>query len=196
MVIYKHYKGSSLRKLHTPKSPDRFLPPTFFDIANMATTQTETEQPKYTFATQFETKNLVDFDTSREYGDWRDEFHRTGCVLIKNVLSKERAQYYVDQQLQWLKKFELGFDENDRSTWNGDHLPVSFKGGIYFDYAAPHERFAWEARTEPAIVDIFEKLWDTSELISSFDGMNVFPPREDLNWTPWPHCDQNPERKG
>ena len=55
---------------------------------------------------------------------------------------------------------------------------------------------AWEARTEPAIVDIFEKLWETNELISSFDGLNIFPPRKDLNWSPWPHCDQNPARKG
>ncbi|KAI7720168.1 hypothetical protein KC322_g1852, partial [Hortaea werneckii] len=164
----------------------------------MATTQTETQNDAktYTFATQYETKDMVDFDESRTYGDWRDEFHKKGCVLIKGLLSKEKAEYYRQKQLQWLKNFELGFDENDRSTWNGDHLPVSFKGGMYFAYGSAHEKFAWEARTEPAIVDVFEKLWETKELICSFDGMNIFPPRDDLNWTPWPHCDQNPERKG
>lgn len=56
---------------------------------------------------------------------------------------------------------------------------------------------AWEARTEPAVVEIFEKLWGEKELLSSFDGMNIsLPNRKDLNWSPWPHCDQNPERKG
>lgn len=161
------------------------------------TTQTESqEESKLTFATQYETKDLVDFDTSRVYGDWRDDFHKYGCCLIKGVLSKERAKYYADKQIQWLKNFELGFDENDRSTWKAENLPVSFKGGMYFNYGSTHEKMAWEARTEPAIVEVFEKLWETNELICSFDGLNVFPPREDLSWSPWPHCDQNPERKG
>ena len=166
----------------------------------MSTTTTTTvktgEQQKRTFGTQYEEKDLVDFDPSRHYGDWRDEFHQKGCVLIKNVISKERAQYYVDKQVQWLKNFDLGYDPDDKSTWTADHLPVSFKGGMYFAYGSTHENYVWEARTEPAVVDIFEKLWETKELICSFDGVNIFPPRKDLNWSPWPHCDQNPKRKG
>lgn len=68
---------------------------------------------------------------------------------------------------------------------------------MYFAYAAPHERMAWEARTEPAVIEIFEKLWGTNELLSSFDGLNIsMPRRKDITWSPWPHCDQNPDRKG
>ncbi|KAK5746237.1 hypothetical protein LTR17_000972 [Elasticomyces elasticus] len=166
------------------------------------TTTTETKAVTageyMTFGTQYETKDLIDFDSSKVYGDWRDDFHKYGCTLIKGVLSKERAQYYVNKQLEWLKSFNLGFDPNDQSTWKAEHLPVSFKGGMMFSYAVTHEKMAWEARTEPAIVDIFEKLWATPELIASFDGLNIFPPQKDLakSWTPWPHCDQNPERKG
>lgn len=162
--------------------------------------------------TQTETKDLVTFK-AQTYGDWRDEFHRNGCVLIKGVISEERAHYYVQKQLQWLKSFDLGFDENDEATWTTDHLPVSFKGGfvssgsdillmlssrsMYFGYAACHENMAWEARTEPKIIEIFEKLWGTNELITSFDGMNIsLPRRRDLSWSPWPHCDQNQRRKG
>lgn len=68
---------------------------------------------------------------------------------------------------------------------------------MYFAYASPHEKMAWEARTEPAIIEVFEKLWGTKELICSFDGMNIsMPNREDVKWSPWPHCDQNPRRLG
>lgn len=68
---------------------------------------------------------------------------------------------------------------------------------MYFAYGSPHERMSWEARTEPAIIEIFEKLWGTKELICSFDGMNVsMPNRTDVKWSPWPHCDQNPRRLG
>ncbi|GLA19470.1 hypothetical protein AnigIFM62618_007581 [Aspergillus niger] len=141
-------------------------------------------------------KDLIDF-SDRHYGDWRDEFHKNGCVVIKNVISPERAKYYCDKQIEWLKSFDLGFDENDESTWTTEHLPISFKGGMYYGYAAPHEKIAWEARTEPAVIEIFEKLWETKELLSSFDGMNIsLPRRKDVNWSPWPHCDQNPNRKG
>jgi hypothetical protein len=158
---------------------------------------TTTETKQRTVAARFETKDLITFDKNQVYGDWRDEFHKNGCVLIKNVITPERAQYYCDKQIQWLKNFELGFDDKDPNTWTAEHLPISFKGGMYYAYCAPHERMAWEARTEPKVVEIFEKLWGTKELITSFDGMNIsLPNRKDLNWSPWPHCDQNPERKG
>ncbi|KAJ6079960.1 hypothetical protein N7467_009713 [Penicillium canescens] len=115
--------------------------------------------------------DLVTF-TPRHYDDWRDEFHQNGCVVIKDVISPERAEYYREKQLQWLKN-------------------------MYFAYGSPHEKMAWEARTEPKVMEIFEKLWETNELISSFDGMNIsLPRRKDLNWSPWPHCDQNQNRKG
>lgn len=71
----------------------------------------------------------VDFTPKQHYGDWRDEFHRDGCIILRNVISPERAKYYADKQIEWLKKFELGFDENDESTWTAEHLPVSFRGG-------------------------------------------------------------------
>ncbi|KAH7141431.1 hypothetical protein B0J13DRAFT_446020 [Dactylonectria estremocensis] len=158
-----------------------------------------TEGPvlQHTFAPRFEAKDLMQFDDDAFYGDWRDEFHKNGCVVIKNVISKDRAKYYADKQIQWLKNFELGFDEADPKTWTAEHLPVSFKGGMYFAYGSPHEKMAWEARTEPAIMAVFEKLWGTKELITSFDGMNIsMPNRTDITWSPWPHTDQNPQRKG
>lgn len=158
---------------------------------------TTTDTKQKTFSARFETKDLVTFEKDKLYGDWRDEFHRNGCVVIKNVITPERAQYYCDKQIEWLKNFDLGFDEKDPATWTAEHLPVSFKGGMYFAYASTHEKMSWEARTEPKVVQIFEKLWGTEELICSFDGMNIsLPNRKDLNWSPWPHCDQNPERKG
>ena len=148
-------------------------------------------------AARYETKDLVTFDEAAVYGDWRDEFHRNGCVVIKNVISPERARYYCDQQIAWLRKFGLGFDETDPATWTAAHLPVSFKGGMYSLYGAAHEKMCWDARTEPGVLDVFAKLWGTRELITSFDGFNCsMPNRKDIQWSPWPHCDQNKRRKG
>ncbi|TEA16340.1 hypothetical protein C8034_v001591 [Colletotrichum sidae] len=43
----------------------------------MATqTQTATEpEARHTHVAQFATKDLVTIDTTKQYGDWRDEFH-------------------------------------------------------------------------------------------------------------------------
>ncbi|KAJ3464939.1 hypothetical protein MRS44_005597 [Fusarium solani] len=55
----------------------------------------------------------------------------------------------------------------------------------------------WDARTEPEIVKRFEELWGTKELLVSFDTFNItLPGRKDNDFTPWPHTDQAPERKG
>lgn len=54
--------------------------------------------------------------------------------------------------------------------------------------------------SEPGIINAFAELWGTSELIVSFDGINITPPvgphgRQDLKPTePWPHMDQNPHK--
>ncbi|KAL2793783.1 Clavaminate synthase-like protein [Aspergillus keveii] len=141
-------------------------------------------------------QDIVHF-TPRTYGDWRDEFHKYGCVVVKGVITPERAEYYRTKQIEWLKKFELGFDENDKSTWTAENLPCNYKGGMYFLYGATHENFVWKARMEPGVVDVFSKLWETDELIVAFDGFNIsFPNRKDTKWSPWPHCDQSPKRKG
>jgi len=63
------------------------------------------------------------------YGDWRDDFKKYGTAVIPGVISKEKADYYCKKQIEWLKSFEIGFDENDKSTWTGEHLPIAFKGG-------------------------------------------------------------------
>ena len=62
-------------------------------------------------------------------------------------------------------------------------------------YGLPHETFTWDIRTEPGVVGAFEKVYDTTDLLVSFDGLNLaFPNRTDLEPNnPWPHQDQDPE---
>lgn len=65
-------------------------------------------------------------------------------------------------------------------------------------YGLPHETFAWDIRTEPGVVGAFEKVYETKDLIVSFDAMNLsFPNRKDLKENkPWPHQDQDRTRPG
>ncbi|KAF2031074.1 hypothetical protein EK21DRAFT_111317 [Setomelanomma holmii] len=99
--------------------------------------------------------------------------------------------------LEWLETFPYGFKADDHSTWTKEHLPEHMKGGMYHRYRVQYEKVIWDARTEPAVIDAFERLWGTRELLVSFDGMNLTLPSTDLKpSTPWPHVDQNPNSKG
>ena len=71
---------------------------------------------------------------------------------------------------------KLGFDRNDRSTIHKDKLPSITEKGMCLQYAVTHEDFAWGIRGEPGVVDAFEKVYDTKDLIVSFDAVNFgFP---------------------
>ncbi|GLI76566.1 hypothetical protein PoHVEF18_004839 [Penicillium ochrochloron] len=133
-----------------------------------------------------------------KYGDWRDDLHEKGYVVLKNVVSEERALYYHQKMIDWLGSFDNGFDIKDRSTWTEENLPWSFKNGMYLNYCAAHERYIWEARQEASVLDAFAKIWGTDELISSYDTINITLPNAASmgGVTPWPHVDQAPERQG
>lgn len=61
---------------------------------------------------------------SIRYDDWRDHLHQHGYVVIKNVLSSEKAEYYKQRQMDWLEKFPYGFKKDDSTTWNPEYLPA------------------------------------------------------------------------
>ena len=53
-------------------------------------------------------------------------------------------------------------------------------------------------RREPGVLAAFEKLWNTDELIVSYDTINLTLPNASKmgGSKPWPHVDQAPERQG
>ncbi|PYH78429.1 hypothetical protein BO82DRAFT_435041 [Aspergillus uvarum CBS 121591] len=134
-----------------------------------------------------------------QYGDFRDEFFRNGYAVIKGALTPERAKEYQSRALDWLESFGLGFDRNDKSTWKKENLPQSWKGGMYLHFSAAHEKYVWDVRCEPGVIAPFAKLWETDELVVSFDTVNITLPQSivgEYDSKPWPHVDQAPERSG
>lgn len=118
--------------------------------------------------------------------------------MIKNAIDPEKAQYYQQKALDWLQSFDTPLDLQDRSTWKTENLPIQSKVNTFKHYSVVHERFMWEARMEPKILDAFAKIWGTDELLVSFDALNItLPNREDKSaLKPWPHVDQSPMRRG
>ncbi|KAK7518406.1 uncharacterized protein IWZ02DRAFT_492165 [Phyllosticta citriasiana] len=133
-----------------------------------------------------------------KWGDFRDDLSRDGFAIVKGVIPRERADKIADQMFSWLESFNLGFDRNDLSTVHHTKLPVITEKGMCLNYAVTHEDWAWAVRTEPGVISTFEKVYDTPDLIVSFDAVNFgFPNRKDIAPNkPWPHQDQDPEKGG
>ncbi|KAI8309969.1 hypothetical protein K4K61_001204 [Colletotrichum sp. SAR11_59] len=132
------------------------------------------------------------------YGDFRDDLINQGYAIVKNAIDPEKARQYQQRAFAWLKSFNTALDLNDPSTWIDENLPVQSKINSFEKYAATHERFVWEARQEPGVLDAFSKIWGTDELLVSFDSFNItFPNRKDKPpRAPWPHVDQSPLKRG
>ena len=78
---------------------------------------------------------------------WIADLRRDGFAVVKGAGPRERADAYASAALDWAESFPgLGFKRDDPATWDADHLPIHYPGGLYVGYAVAHERFAWEAR--------------------------------------------------
>ncbi|KAL3421310.1 phytanoyl-CoA dioxygenase [Phlyctema vagabunda] len=133
-----------------------------------------------------------------EYNDFRDDLARDGYVVVKNAIPRERALEYQQKAFDWMASFDLGLDISNPDTWLKKHLPVQSKISTFHAYAVSHEKFMWDARMEPGVIEAFTKIWGTDELLVSFDALNVtLPNRKDVpRKTPWEHVDQSPLRRG
>lgn len=132
------------------------------------------------------------------YGDWRDDLRDKGYAVVKGAIPHERAVEYQQRALKWLTSFGLPLDLNDPNTWVAENMPVQSKLNTFDNYCVAHEKFMWDARMEPGVVDAFSKVWNTNELLVSFDSLNItLPGRKDKpTRAPWPHVDQSPFKRG
>ena len=51
------------------------------------------------------------------------QLQQDGFVVVKNVVSAEKAEGYVQAAHEWLEGFQLGYKRDDQSTWRVKNLP-------------------------------------------------------------------------
>ena len=130
---------------------------------------------------------------------WHEDFLDNGYAVIPSVIAREEAEKYQQAALDWLKSFDNPeLDLSDPSTWTPSNLPFISEINTCNHYGVVHERFMWDIRLEPRVIEVFSKLWKTDELLVSFDALNITLPRRPghVPRKKWPHVDQSPYRKG
>ncbi len=118
--------------------------------------------------------------------DIKIELLTKGYCIIPNVLSPQEIEYAKNEFIKW---------QNNIPNHDDIHKSVD-PHGIYKFHEAGHARHAWYIRTRPQVIDIFKRIWNTNELVTSFDGSCYIPKNCTLKDKHWTHTDQAPKSKG
>jgi hypothetical protein len=100
-----------------------------------------------------------------------------GYVVVKEVASSEETL----QALRFLWEFleeKCAMREDDPATWTDENFAKigDSRTGILSFSGIQHSEFLWYLRLLPNVRRIFEKIFETDDLLSSFDGGNIFRP--------------------
>jgi len=122
---------------------------------------------------------------------------KKGYVVIGNVLTKEEVNVATSMFWDYAENCYSGnekIDRNDTSTWN--NWPGWKDTGVIPENGIGQSELLWYIRQNDNVINVFQEIWETDELVCSFDGCGAFrPTHNNKKWktnTGWWHIDQNP----
>ncbi|XP_041378341.1 uncharacterized protein LOC121390563 [Gigantopelta aegis] len=117
----------------------------------------------------------------------KDDLKKKGYTVVHDVLTTEEADGFRGEYEGWLSQFEKGtFPHTNKS--------------LIQRYRVGHMEPTWTVRLKSK--HVFSQIWNTDELLTSFDAIAIGRPPEDGDedfFRPghhWLHCDQRPARVG
>jgi len=113
----------------------------------------------------------------------KDNLEKSGFCVINEVLSKDEIEYCKEQFKEW----------KDTISNHDEFHKACNPNNIYKYHRVGHTKMAWFIRTRPKVQEIFKKVWDTDELVVSFDGACYMKSDIKNNNKLWTHVDQGAE---
>jgi ectoine hydroxylase-related dioxygenase (phytanoyl-CoA dioxygenase family) len=123
---------------------------------------------------------------------WKDYLDQEGYVVIQNVLNEEAIHTGIEHFWEDWTTVSPGFVRTNTDTWSINTAPMMFAKGMAVFNGFGQSNFMWYLRTQKPIMDIFERIHNTSDLITSFDGFSVFFSSKQKSTKDWWHIDQHP----
>ncbi len=96
-----------------------------------------------------------------------------GYAVIAGVAS---AESIVQAHSDFWKVFDLRPEQVCTDSSKGAKWIANPSNGIISSMDFNHSDFLWNARTLPGVRRAFASIWQTQDLITSFDGGNAFRP--------------------
>ena len=117
---------------------------------------------------------------STEMDSIKINLENNGYCIIPNVLSNDEINYSLDLFKKWQKTIP---------NHNLIHNTID-PHGIYKFHEIGHQEHAWFIRTRPNLINIYKNLWNTNDLVVSFDGSCYIPKCLEKKDKLWTHTDQ------
>lgn len=114
----------------------------------------------------------------------KQQLKENGWAIIQDILSDEEIDIARNKFLEWQKTVP------NHDTFHNNCNPH----GIYKYHQSGHQWHSWFIRTRPSVQRVFKSLWNTDELIVSFDGCGYIPRDCKKRDTVWTHTDQAPAK--
>lgn len=108
-----------------------------------------------------------------------------GYTLVFDILSSAEIANALEMFRNWEDSIP------DKSEWQRIN-----PHGIYKFHQAGHQEHAWYIRTHPKVQHAFKQIWNTEELVVSFDGCCHMPKDFSRKDRCWMHTDQGPKKVG
>ncbi len=145
------------------------------------------------------------FDINTEKDEMLQFLDENGYAVIKEVANAEDREKGISFLWDFIHEFpDSTVQRGMPETWNNDEWLASTKNGIMNAFGMGQSNFLWHTRMLPGVKKTFAAIWNTSHLLTSFDGCNLFRPYKytDRNgiqvdqpeWITrggWWHTDQN-----
>jgi len=117
-------------------------------------------------------------------------------VAICPILDNEECNNMIRNKWEVLEyltsNFETPIDRNNKESYKQISELFPNHKMLIQHWKIGHSKLVWEVRQNKKVIDAFAKLWDTNDLIVSFDGASIYildkPKRENNSWF---HVDQS-----
>ncbi len=109
----------------------------------------------------------------------RATLEKHGVAVVRGVLSEQECQEMLSGAWDFVEKLSEKFPDgqklkrDDESTWRAFSKLFPSHGQLLQHFGIGHAEFLWKIRENPKILHVFECIWNTNDLLVSFDGASL-----------------------
>lgn len=132
---------------------------------------------------------------------WLEFLDVHGYAVVRNVADRGEVEEAHDLLWSFLEE-HTPMRRSYPDSWTNAAFETigEAKTGICQGLNVGHSKLCWFLRCLPRVRTVFESIWKTTELVASFDGINIFRPTSDdssrRTRSGWWHVDQGRFKTG